>query len=119
MDHEDVSASDPLLFQRAKKLVEAKRPFVIRADQRYRHSERLIRMLKLTFEGGKPAWFWTRYLDAFHSGWIFACWGAATDKDNYTWHYEYTGEGVDLFFDPPGDDEGLTGMARQLPKQRG
>jgi len=107
-DYQIVLASDQRLFEKVKHLTGEKRAFIIRADKSFRHCDRLIRMLRFSYEGATKTpriGLWTRFWDAFYSGDVFGCLGLAIDNDNrddnYNWRYEYTPESVDLIFDPP------------------
>jgi hypothetical protein len=98
-----VLASDPELIKKVDHLLEQRTAFIIRVDKIFRHRDRIIRTIRLFYEGEqnntKFNW-WTRYLDIFYSGDIFECWGQE-DKHYYNSYYVHTLDGIDLMFDPP------------------
>lgn len=99
-----VLASDKQLFFRVERLLQEKQPVIIRVDSTFRHTKGFIRYLKFSYEGARDVGRWRFMFAVFHSGHIAACLGLREDY-NYSWHYEYTDEGVDLFLDPPNDAE--------------
>lgn len=100
--HQIISAGDDQIFSKTQKLCEDGASFIIRADKSFRPTERLIRMIRLTYEGVKDErWTWTAALDAWHSADILGCRSLAVEDFKYKWRYEYTPDGIDLIFDPP------------------
>lgn len=103
-EHQVVLAGDKELVSRVERLLEENKPFIIRADSVFRHTKRLIRYLKFSYEGMKGPGRWTMMLSLFFSRKVVLCKAVAEIENNYSWRYEYTPEGVDLIFDPPREN---------------
>jgi hypothetical protein len=96
-----ILAGEQGIYEKTTEQCEEGNSFIIRADKSFRHTDRLIRMLRSMNEGVKAGrWAWTGALDGWHSARILTCTAVAEDH-KYRWRYEYTQNGVDLIFDPP------------------